>query len=197
MPAGQFTPGPQHVFARFRSNPVAQYMGTCVKAPDPEHEFYYIDVLNDIGGRSVPYQLIQDGENARVVLVMNRFDLNVCRGVRALQAAAGGGLVSQLGVNTGYARGTLVIGSSDFELVFVNTYAGTPAAGLPLVAAATLNPGRRYFSVVPTKYKESTEGERTLQVAFAFRCENGALDGGSSGFALYSDTALGQLGPIT
>jgi hypothetical protein len=194
MPAGQFTPGPQHLFARFRSNPVAQYLGTCVRAPDPEHEFYYLDVENDIGGRSVPYQLIQDGENARIVLVMNRFDINICRGIRALHAAAGGGTVNQLGSETAYARGTLVIGSSDFELVCVNSYAGTPSAGLPLAAAAFLNAGRRYVSVVPTKYKESTEGTRVLEVAMALRCENGAV---GQAFQLYTETDLGALGPIT
>lgn len=197
MSAGQYTPGPQHVYARFRSNPVAAYLGTCVRAPDPEHEFSYLDVMNDIGGRSVPYQLVQDGENARIVLVMNRFDIVVCRQIRALQAAAGGGSVSQLGTTTAYGRGTLVIGSSDFELVFVNAYAGTPAAGLPLSVATNLNAGRRYYSTVPTKYKESTEGSRVLEVALALRCENGAISGGVGGFALYSETDLGQLGPVS
>lgn len=195
MPAAQFTPGPIHLFARFRSNPVAAYMGTCVKAPDPDHEFYYADVMNDLSGRQVPYQLIQDGENAVIVCVLNRFDINVCRGVRALHGAAGGGVVSGLGSETAYARGTLVIGSSDFELVMVNSYYNTPAAGLPVaVAQAGLNAGRRYVSVTPRKYKESTEGERVLSVAFVLKAENGAV---GQAFQLYTETDLGQLGPIT
>ena len=48
MPAGMLSCGPQHIFARFRSSPIAQYLGTCVRAPDPEHEFYYLDIENDI-----------------------------------------------------------------------------------------------------------------------------------------------------
>lgn len=194
MSAGIFSPGPQHLFVRFRSSPVAQYMGTCVRAPDPDHEFFYIDIENDIGGRSVPYQLIQDGENAKITLVLNRFEINVCRGVRALQGAAGGGLIQNLGSQTAFARGTLVIGSSDCEFVFVNSYYNTPAAGLPLAAAAQLNAGRRYVSVVPTRYKETTEGDRVLSVALALRCENGAV---GQAFQLYTETDLGQLGPIT
>lgn len=196
MPAGQYTKGPQNVFARFRGQSVANYLGTCVKAPSPEHEFSYLDIFNDLGGRTLPYQLVQDGESARIVLVINRFDLQVCRQIRALQGAAGGGSVANLGSYTAFSGGTLVIGSSDFELVFQNTYAGTPAAGLPAAAAAFLNAGRRYYSVAPLKYKEDDEN-RTTEVAMAFRCERVFAANGSSANALYTETDLGQLGQVT
>lgn len=196
MAAGQFTPGPQHVFARFRSNSVAQYLGTCTRAPDPTHEFYQLDVMNDLGGRSVPYQLVQDGENAKCVLVMNRFDINIARGIRALPSNAGGGNVTLLGSETAYARGTLQIGSSDFELVFVNAYFNTAAAGLPLTVAGSLNAGRRYVSSTISRYKESTEGTRVLEIAMVIRCENVRVPG-TNAFQLYTESDLGTLGPIS
>lgn len=196
MSAGSFTPGPQHAYARFRSSPIAVYLGTAVRAPDPTHEFYYLDVMNDLSGRSVPYQLVQDGENAKIVLVLNRFDLVVARGIRALHSAAGGGVVADLGAESAFARGTLVIGSSDFELIFVNSYGGTSAAGLPVAAGANLNVGRRYYSVIPERYKESTEGTRVLEAAFVFRCEN-VKSPTSNAFALYTESDMGTLGPIS
>jgi hypothetical protein len=188
------TPGPIHLWARFRSNPIAAYLGTAVTAPEPEHDFAYLPVMNDIGGRSKAFQLIQDGEDAIVTMVLNRFDLNVCRGIRALHSAAGGGAITGLGSETPFARGSLVIGVSDFELVVVNKYAGTPAAG-----NSDLQVGRRYVSAHLEKYKESTVGNRVLEVAMIVKCENGYVVTGplAGGFQLYTETDLGPLAPIT
>lgn len=194
MPSLISCSGPIHIYARFRSGPIAQYLGTCVEAPEPDHTYYHIPIMNDLGGRSVPFQIIQDGEDAVVSMVMNRFDINVCRGIRALPSAAGGGVVGNLGSETGFARGTLVIGSSDFELVIVNKYAGTPASG-----NSFLNLGRRYASSMLERYKESTKGSRVLEVAMLVKCENGFITSGplAGGFQLYTEADLGALAPVS
>lgn len=194
MPALQFTPGPIHLYVRFRNKSIADYLGTCVVAPEPEATKYKIPVMNDLSGRSVPFQLVQDGENHIVLATTNRFDYAVYRAIRALDngSPAGQGV---LGAESGLARGTLVIGVSDFELILVNGYYGTAAAGSG-TAPLILNAGRRYYSSNLMKYKESTAGTRVQEIALAIGCENVFIPA-TRGFGLYSETDLGVLGPIS
>ena len=192
--AFQFTPGPIHLFARFRNNTTADYLGTSVVCPEPEGEKFKLPVMNDLSGRSVPFQLVQDGESHMVMATMNRFDITVYRAIRALESGGAG-----LGFEGPFARGTLVMGVSDFELILVNQYAGTVVQGFSGTAGsatADLNAGRRYFSSNLRKYKESTAGNRVLEIALAIECQNIFVPL-TGGFALYSETDLGVLGPIT
>lgn len=190
-----FTPGPINIWTRFHSGPgafetTAAYLGTCIMAPEPESEFYNLPVMNDLSGRSVPFQVVQDGEKDMVVLVMNRFDITVARRIRALR---GGG--AALGQESGYARGTLMLGITDFQLILVNAYAGTAAKG---TTPADLNYGRMYYSGNCLKYKESTQGTRTLEIALAIECNN-IFNILTRGFGLYTETQaeFGTLAPLT
>lgn len=191
MPAGQFTPGAIEHFVRFRGQSTFNYLGSAVIAPEQEAEDFKIPVLNDLGGRSVPFQLIQDGEQWLIMTTLNRFDMAILNAMRALPGA-GPGQAAILGQETGRARGTLVIGSSDFELALVNSYAGTPSAG---ANAQLLPPGRVFASTTILKYKESTAGTRVLEVSMAIQANN-VFDPVSRGFTLYSQT-VGSLGPIS
>src|SRR5271170_4482912 len=127
MPALITTPGTIYSFVQFPPGFPGGigpfYLGSCTIAPEPQAEKFRIPVLNDQGGRSVPFQLIKDGERWDILLSMNKFDLVVNRAIRSLD---GGG--APLGSETGYARGTLVIGVSDFQLIMLNVYAGTPSS---------------------------------------------------------------------
>lgn len=197
--ANLFTPGPINIFTRFRASPgtnetLALYLGTCIQAPEPEAEFYNIPVMNDLSGRSVPFQIVQDGEKDMVILVMNRFDITVARRIRAIRNG-GLGFGAGLGSESGYARGTLMLGISDFELILVNAYYGNPAAG---TTPADLNPGRRYYSANCLKYKESTVGTRTLEIAMAMECNN-IFNTSNRGFNLYTEDPanFGNLAPLT
>jgi len=186
------TPGPIDHYVIFRGQSQAQYLGTAVIAPDQEAEDFKIPVLNDLGGRSVPFQLVQDGEQWLIMTTLNRFDLAVCRQLRAIPGA-GPGQNSVLGSETGRARGTLVIGVSDFQLVLVNTYAGTSSAG---VNPAALNAARGFYSSSILKYKESTAGTRVLEVSLAIQCNN-VFDPASRGFGLYTESGPFPLGPVS
>jgi hypothetical protein len=188
MPAMQATCGPIEHFVVFPGQSIATYLGSAVLAPEQEAEDFKIPVLNDLGGRSVPFQLVQDGEQWMVMTTLNRFDLAVCRAIRALP---GGG--APLGSETGIARGTLVIGLSDFQLILVNSYAGTPSAG---VNAAALNAGRGFYSSTLLKYKESTVGTRVLEVSLAIQCNN-VFNPATRGFSLYTESGLPALGPVS
>lgn len=181
MPANFSTPGPIHHFAAFRGQSQPVYLGTSVLAPEPEGEKFKIPVMNDMGGRSVPFQLVQDGETWMVYTTLNRVDLDVVRTIRALEGAG-----AAVGTENPTARGRLVLGVSDWSLILLNEYA---AKGNVIAAAnPQLNVGRQWFTCNLRKYKESTVGTRVLEVSMAVECQNvyvPALGGG--GFRCYAE----------
>ncbi len=202
MSQGQRTPGPIPLFVLFRGASTANYLGTCITAPESEDEKFKIEVMNDLSGRSTPFQLVQDGEKWMVYATMNRFDMKVIEKIRALESGGGDGagalnligntiagpttLTPGLGSESATARGTLVIGVSDFQLIALNSYYGTPSAGLFVGGVSDLPYGRMYYSCNMRKYKESTVGSRVLDVAMAFECQN-VYNQATRGFNLYTE----------
>lgn len=187
MPALQFTPGPIQIYLAPRSaGDTFTYAGTCVTAPEPEGEKFKLPIMNDLSGRSVPFQLVQDGEMWNLAMTLNRFDIALWRTIRALESGG-----AALGSESGDARGTMVLGISDFQMVLINTYAGTPAGG-PGGAGAALNSGRGWFSCNLRKYKESTVGTRVLEIAVAIEMQN-LFDPATRGFHLYTESGLPSL----
>ena len=177
--AGQFTPGPVLHYVVIPQYPTTAYfLGTHVTAPKARAEMYEIPVYNDLGGRSARFQSISDGEEWKIQTTLNRFDLNLIRTLRYLKSGVvfGGivpnplafpltGLPVPLGTQSGGARGTMVMGVQDFQLILVNSYAGTLAAGLPTTAAVDLNSARGYASCSITAYEEDTETTRVLEIS--------------------------------
>ena len=193
MAVNQFTPGPLHLFANITAgaNQGSAYLGTCVTAPEQEGEKFKIPIMNDLSGRSVPFQLVQDGETWMVMATMNRFNYFAIQTLLAREAAQGGG--NDPGSETGYARGTLYIGVSDWQLVVVSGYAGTPAAGD--FGADNFLPGGRIFgSANIRKYKESTVGTRVLEIAMAIELQN-VFNTTTRGFFLYNDMTPAEVTP--
>lgn len=179
MPIGQRTPGPIDLFASFNDGAGGYtngfYLGTCIAAPESEGEKFKIEVMNDIGGRSVPFQLVQDGEKWFVMLAMNRFNYSLVSTIRALESGPTGSVTpAPLGSESSVARGTLVIGISDWRLIAINRYWGTTSAGQFIggIAASDLPKGRMFYSCNLRKYKESTQGTRVLDIAMAIECQN-------------------------
>lgn len=172
MAMGTHTPGPIHLFCRFRGAATVYYVGTCVAAPEPEHHKSRIPVMNDLAGRNEPFQIVKDGENAVVFATMNRFDWPLLQSIRALDsqntppATPGAGNLLAGQENAG-VRGTLVVGYTDFQLLLWSQYNGF--AGQSGTANDAL-PIRQYNSVELADYKESTTGTRVLEVACAFKC---------------------------
>lgn len=178
---GQFTKGPVLFYVCIpQYNPaLAYFLGTHVTSPKERQEQYEIPVYNDLGGRSARFQSISDGEEWKLPVTLNRFDYNLIRTLRYLKSGiefstlpfpnplafplATPGI--PLGTQSQLARGTLVMGSQDFQLILVNSYAGTSAAGLPTVAAADLNVCRGYTSCSITAYEEDQETTRVTEVS--------------------------------
>lgn len=173
MAVGTRTPGCQHLFARFRGQTTIFYLGTCVASPEPEHHKARIPVMNDIAGRSRPFQVIKDGEGAIVYATMNRFDWPLLQSIRALDSAnvfpstpAAGNLAA--GSEAANTRGTLVLGLTDFQLLIWWEYFGVAGASGSVNDA---QPVRQYNSVEMLDMKEAAPG-RAQEVACAFSCES-------------------------
>ncbi len=209
---GQFTPGPIYHFVRFEDvdATTGYFLGTSVTAPRADLEKFEIPVMNDLSGRSVRFQSVQDGSEWKVSTTLNRFDLNLVRSLRFLGSGVPvttpltgpplGTAIGTLGTETGYARGTLVLGVSDFELVLVNSYAGTPASGLPNTASLDMASARSYYGCSLMGYSESTEGTRVLEVALAIQSRNlfhNVAEPENRGFFLYSEGTALNLGPLS
>ncbi len=186
---GMFTKGPiLHFVVIPQANQTnAYFLGTHVSSPRERQEAHEIPVFNDLGGRSVRIQSINDGEEWKVFTTLNRFDMNIVRALRYLKSGitfSGGqfpvnpasfpltGLNPPLGTQNGLARGTLVIGAQDFKLILVNSYAGTLAAGLPIAAALDMASARGYASCSITGYEEEQEENRVTEIAMAIECRN-------------------------
>lgn len=172
MPVETPTTGPIHLFARFRHISTINYLGTCVAAPEPEHEKSRIPIMNDIGGRSEPFQIVKDGEHAIVMATMNRFDYGVWSIIKALDSVPPGTAPTAgpgVGQEAFGARGTLTIGVSDFQLILWWQYNGTVSSGT-LGTVGGMPPVRQYNSVESVKWRESTAGTRVLEIAAAFKC---------------------------
>jgi hypothetical protein len=182
-----FTPGPILHYVTFpvaivgSNSSVGYFLGTHVTAPKQRQEQYEIPVFNDLGGRSARFQSIADGEEWRISTTLNRFDYNVVRTLRYLKsgiAFAGlpinplafplTGLTPPLGSQTSGGRGSLVTGQQDFCLILVNTFFGSPAAGLPSAAAVLdLHNVRGFTSCSISAYEEDTETTRVIEVSMA------------------------------
>lgn len=205
MSQGIRTPGTIYLYAKFHGINEAKYLGTAIQAPEPEGEKFKLEVFNDLSGRSVPFQLVQDGEKWYVIFSMNRFNGVVMENIRALESGRAldfsGVVPAGLGNESGLARGTLVIGQSDFQLITINAYYNTTSAGnyVPNIAARDLRRGRYYYSCNLRKYKESTVGTRVLDVTCAIECQNVVTGNGGQGFSLYTEdpTLFPQLEAIS
>ena len=195
MSIGQRTPGPIHHFVRFRSNPTAVYLGTAVAAPKPEQELFKLEVFNDLSGRSVPFQLVQDGEKWMIYTTLNRFDYNVVAAMRAVNSGQVPMSIppNVLGSESGIARGTLSMGISDFELITVNGYYNTAAAG-SFAGTPDLSFGRRFFYCNLRKYDEDTQGTRVLEVSMAIEAIGG-FNLVTRGFDTYTEN-VNNAGPL-
>lgn len=183
--AGIYTPGPIHHFVQFRGAAQPVYLGTAVAAPKQANEKFKLEVFNDLSGRSVPFQLIQDGEKWMVTTVLNRFNLQVLRAIRALESGGAG-----LGFESATARGTLVLGVSDFSLILVNQYAGTAAQGYQATAGTQvldLNNSRAFATSNLRTYEENTAGTRVLEVGLAVECLSLFAPANTLGFVTYSE----------
>lgn len=171
-------PGPIDLFAFFRDD-FAMYIGTCKEAPEVDVRPAYIDIKNDIGGRSVPIQKMYDGEQHLLYLTAtNRFDW---AGYKFMSRASVPGDVGPgVSIDGALNRGSLSLGLDDFEFVLRYSFGGTPnnTVAFPV--------GRRYYSCTLLGARESTVGSRLMEVSMVLEA-NGLFVPASRSFRLYTE----------
>jgi hypothetical protein len=210
--AGMFTPGPIFHFVVIPAFNASQafFLGTSVVSPKRRQEQYEIPVFNDLGGRSTEFQAIADGEAWQIFTTLNRFDYNVVRAIRHLKSGNAlvppfpnpanfplTGLTTPLGVQNALGRGTLIIGSQDFQLILVNSYFNTPGAGLPTTAAVDLENAKGWASCSLQASEDDDEPTRAREIGMALKCR-GAFNPTTRGFTIYFEgTPTVAIPPIT
>ncbi len=173
-----FAPGAIEHYIKPRNASSFAYLGTAVTAPEIEIRPAYLNVINDIGGRTLPMQKVGDREQHVVTTTLNRFDIAVYQAITCL----GGGSGPAIGGNDNTNQGTLVIDNLDFEFIFI--YAAVAAnrgafSGYPL--------GRRYYSSLVIGARESTVGTRVEEITLVIEC-NEVFTPATRVFDLYSES---------
>jgi hypothetical protein len=184
MPALIHCTGAVHHFVAFRNTPgTYRYLGTAEVAPEVTADVSYLEVKNDLRGRSKPFQLIADGESHQIITTLNRFDYSTWKACKDYFKHTNN--LATMGREGRLETGNLVLNQGDFELVLLYDYAGTVAATPDLPA------GRRYYSAVVGTFRESTAGNRVQTIAARFDCNAMYNAAGGRTFDLYTENLAG------
>lgn len=196
--------GPVHIFARtpahvwYSPAETAKiwYVGTCETQPQVKHAKMRLDVFNDLGGRKVPFQQLEQGEIGLLGFLMTRFSQT---GYNAIRKAGGlDGNTTDAGNGPGYessfARGAFSLGRVSVELWLLYQFGF--GADIPGVAGPATTPGLprgRYYPTAMLGAHEiadsGTAAEKLLMTFNALPLWLGTAPSGSKkrGFVLYSE----------
>lgn len=177
MPANFRPTGAIEHYVKFRHG-TTRYLGTATLAPEIEVRPAWIDIKNDLGGRTVPMDKVRDREQHVISTTLNRFDWDTYKALQGLGVGSSPAAVGE----TDLTHGTLTFGSSDFELALVYRLFGT--SGTP----ADTPQGRRYYSCVLLGARESTVGTRIMEVALVVEA-NQLFIPATRLFSFYSEVA--------
>jgi hypothetical protein len=141
----------------------------------------WIDIKNDITGRSVPAGKIPDGEQHLLYLTAtNRFDW---AGYKFMaRATVPGDIGSGVLIDNVISQNTIATGSDDFEFVLRYSLGGLPTS------PAQMPVGRRYYSCVLVGARESTVGSKIMSVSMVLEA-NPLPNFATRTFRLYSELA--------
>lgn len=176
-----YTPGAIEHFVRFRNGSVS-YLGTAMVAPEVEARPAFLNVMNDLGGRSVPVDLVADRTQHLITTTLNRFDWATYKAMELSTLGAAGATKDE----NIFTHGTLTIGAADFELIWVYTLAGTG------VIPVDFPRGRRYYSCVIKGARESTVGTRVMELSLVIEA-NEVFNPTNRTFRLFSENSVDVL----
>lgn len=194
MAAKEHALGTIHHFVRFRGEAAALYLGTAEVTPLVDGEPMLLEVKNDLAGRQLGIQDVDDGERHTVSTVINRFDFTTWKRVSDRYYHLG--TVASRGLDDKNKRGSLIRGIGDFQLILL--YDFTAVAPTHPLATAEQPVGRLYYSANPVVWKEDPSATRVMAIPVSFRCES-IYDPSTRSFGLYTEdpAKFGNLGTIT
>lgn len=175
MSAVFYTPGAIDHFVKFRTG-ITRYLGTATVAPEVEVRPAFLNVINDLGGRSVPVHKVADRTQHVVTTTLNRFDWATYKALFPDGNTSAGAFRT----DSNLTHGVLTFGYLDFELILRYSYGGTA------VIPSDFPVGRRYWSGTTLASRESTVGTRVQEVSLVVEC-NELFDPPTRLFRLYSE----------
>jgi hypothetical protein len=173
--------GAVHHYIQVRGDTNIYYLGTAEITPQMQREKVYQNVLNDIGGKTLPFQKTYDGEHALVSVLLTRFSRTAWDFLLRSGEASGVTMPGFSGVETRISRGHAVYGRSDFKLWQVFDF-----ALFPQVASANLEIGWAWPQVVLQDHDTMAAGTQAEKLMLVFDCQAQWL-GAGNGFALYTN----------
>lgn len=171
--------GPAHVWLQISPGGAPSYLGTCEESPDIEIRPEFEPVRNDIGGVKVPFDMSYQGEDALIVLDLNRWDEDVLRACQALPGTSAGG-------NTRGQSGPLDVGTLMLtESKTIPVYIVFPFNSKP--AMARMPQGYRFFAAYNLgPHRNRPLGTRPRKVLTAFHAIR-SFDPAHGTFLLYDE----------
>jgi hypothetical protein len=157
------------------------YLGTCETQPQIDVQRMALDVFNDIGGRSIPFQQIYEGEVAVVGLLLTRWSQLAYNAVRDPGQAISGnssitpGQDSEIG-----GRGTLMFNRINVRLWQLFDFYGTS------IAQTNLPPGRYWPNAQLAAHKIVDSGTAAEKLLLVFNCIP-IYNTSTRGFQFYSE----------
>lgn len=175
MPTNFRCLGPiEHFYRPFGQN-TFNYLGTAVTSPMMKEGDSFLPIWNDIGGRSVPTQLISDRRKAIVVTTLNRFNWTNYNTLKGMTGNPGNAFYEE----TLLDHGVPVLGVGDIDLFLGFTFGG-------VVSGADTPSGRLYYGCVLKDWEEQSQGSRVVELTLYFEIY-GRLNPSTRTFAKYSE----------
>jgi hypothetical protein len=198
-PVHLFVETPAHAFYSPSETAKIWYLGTCETQPQVKHQRMRLDVFNDIGGRKVPFQQIEQGEIGLLGFMLTRFSYTAYQAIQKSGGLDGNGTTAGMGAGkeSNLGRGALSLGRTSMRIWMLYQFgfgADTPTVAGPATTAG-LPRGRHYYSALLSAHEiadSGTAAEKLLLVFNALPIWLGTAGGSAgsperNGFKLYSE----------
>lgn len=174
MSAFIYTTGPVHIYSQNITTGSYGYIGTCETTPEIKFSPNKLPVMNDVAGRSIPLDYIEEGTDATISCVFTRFDRSVLDQCLYYNSVATGG---GNGYETRLNRGSLV---KAFKLILQFSFYGTAEAQSGLL------PGYRFAKSFVAAYVPSPVGTEASKCGVVFQAYS-SWNSTTGAFVLYDN----------
>lgn len=170
----------QHYVRVPTSDNLIYFLGTAEVTPQMQRRRYYQNVMNDLAGKTLPFQKTYDGEAATVSVALTRYSKEAWAAI--LDAGHTRALTSGNGRETRWSRGAPVYGQLTIELWQVYDNVFNPAG-----ASAGLEIGWYWPQVTLVQHDTIAAGTQAEKLLLVFDCTPEWNFDGDRGWVLYEN----------
>lgn len=175
MPTNFRPLGPIEHFVRPANTGTFLYLGTAQTSPMIKEGDAFLPIFNDVGGRSVPTQLIVDRRKAVVVTTLNRFNWTTYSTLKHMSGTTGSAVYQERVSD----HGIPVLGLGSFDLFLGFTFGS-------VFSANDTPTGRLYYGCVLKDWQEDSAGSRVVDLSLTIE-HYGLWNPSTRTFARYSE----------